>query len=141
MALPLLQLHYLSYLVPLVKADIFEDFNHNGVSTSEVKLYFDKLDKKWTDQYQNLHYMIISSGKWFRKSTIYHENDTVFGCNYCPKRNLMELGFDFAYCKSLWFALDFIVSSNHKGLIFYRTSMPDHFENGDWSSGGNCLRT
>ena len=45
----------------LVKADIFEDFN--GVSTSEVELYLDKLDKKWTDQYQNLDYMIISSGK------------------------------------------------------------------------------
>lgn len=123
----------------LVKADIFEDFN--GVSSSEVELYLDKLDKKWTDQYQNLDYMIISSGKWFLKSSIYHENDTVLGCHYCPKRNLTELGFDFAYRKSLQFVLDFIVSSNHKGLIFFRTSTPDHFENGEWSSGGNCLRT
>ncbi|XP_050269042.1 protein trichome birefringence-like 23 [Quercus robur] len=123
----------------LVKADIFEDFN--GVSTSEVELYLDKLDKKWTDQYQKLDYMIISSGKWFLKTAIYHENDTVLGCHYCPKRNLTELGFDFAYRKSLRFVLDFIVSSNHKGLIFFRTSTPDHFENGEWSSGGNCLRT
>ena len=74
MAIPLLQLHYLSYWAPfLVKADFFEDFN--GVSTSEVELYLDKLDKKWTDQYQNLDYMIISSGKWFLKSSLYHEGD------------------------------------------------------------------
>lgn len=123
----------------LVKADIFEDFN--GVSTSEVELYLDKLDKKWIDQYQNFDYMIISSGKWFLKTAIYHENDTVLGCHGCSKGNLTDLGFDFAYRKSLHSALDFIVSSNHKGLIFFRTSTPDHFENGEWSSGGTCPRT
>lgn len=120
----------------LVKADIFEDFN--GVSTSEVELYVDKLDKKWTDLYQDLDYIIFSTGKWFLKSAIYHENDNVLGCHYCPKRNLTELGFVFAYRKALHSVLDFIVTSNHKGLIFFRTSTPDHFENGEWFSGGTC---
>nr|XP_048320477.1 protein trichome birefringence-like 24 [Ziziphus jujuba var. spinosa] len=123
----------------LVKAAIFEDYN--GVSTSEVELHLDKLDKKWTDLYQNLDYMIISTGKWFLKSSIYYENSKVLGCHYCPKRNLTELGFDFAYRKALRFVMNFIATSGHKGLIFFRTSTPDHFENGEWFSGGNCKRT
>ncbi|KAJ7945022.1 Trichome birefringence-like family [Quillaja saponaria] len=122
----------------LVKAAIFEDFN--GVSTSEVELHLDKLDDNWTDLYKNLDYMIISSGEWFLKSSIYYENDTILGCHYCPKRNLAELGFNFAYRKALQFVMNFIVTSNHKGLIFFRTSQPDHFENGEWFNGGTCER-
>ena len=122
----------------LVEAAIFED--QNGVSTSEVELHLDRLGN-WTSQYQNLDYMIFSTGKWFLKSSIYYENDTALGCHYCPKRNLTELGFNFAYRKALRSVLNFIVSSNHRGVIFFRTSTPDHFENGEWFSGGTCNRT
>lgn len=123
----------------LVEAAIFEDFN--GVSTSEVELYLDKFDKKWTDSYQNFDYIIFSSGEWYLKSAIYHENNTIVGCHYCPKRNLTQLGFVYAYHKALQYVLNFVATSNHKGHIFFRTSMPDHFENGEWSSGGTCPKT
>ncbi|KAA8528260.1 hypothetical protein F0562_035489 [Nyssa sinensis] len=123
----------------LAQAAIFEDYN--GVSTSEVELHLDKLDSKWTDLYKDLDYMIFSSGKWFIKSSIYYENDMILGCHYCPKRNLTELGFDFAYRKILTNLFNFIIKSNHKGMIFYRTISPDHFENGEWFSGGSCKRT
>ncbi|GAB2296670.1 hypothetical protein Dimus_030781 [Dionaea muscipula] len=123
----------------LVQAAIFEDAN--GVSTSEIELHLDKLDKKWLDQYMNLDYMIFSTGKWFLKTAIYYENNEIVGCHYCHKRNVTELGFDFAYRKSLRSVLNFIRTSSHKGIIFFRTSTPDHFEGGEWSSGGNCNRT
>ncbi|KAI9108436.1 hypothetical protein K1719_020627 [Acacia pycnantha] len=123
----------------LVDAAIFEDMN--GVSTSEVELHLDKLHIEWTDQFQSFNYMIISTGKWFLKSSIYYENDTVLGCHNCPKRNLTELGFDFAYRKTIQQVLNFVATSNHKGMIFFRTSTPDHFENGEWFSGGTCNRT
>ncbi|XP_031391196.1 protein trichome birefringence-like 23 [Punica granatum] len=123
----------------LVKAAIFEDMN--GVSTSEVKLYLDELDSKWTNMYQNIDYVIISTGKWFLKSSIYYENDTILGCHNCDQsRNLTELRFDFAYEKTLHKVMDFISNSNHKGSIFFRTSTPDHFENGEWHNGGTCPR-
>lgn len=123
----------------LAKAAIFEDFN--GVSTSAVELHLDKLDNKWTYQYQNLDYMIISTGKWFLKTALYYENDTILGCHYCHRDNVIERGFDFAYRKVLQLVLNFIVNSNHRGLILFRTATPDHFENGEWFSGGNCVRT
>ncbi|KAJ6933726.1 protein trichome birefringence-like 23 isoform X1 [Populus alba x Populus x berolinensis] len=123
----------------LVKAAIFED--NDGVSTSEVQLQLDKLDTNWTNLYQGLDYMIISTGKWFLKAAIYHENDTVVGCHICPGKNLTEKGFVFAYEKALRYAMNFIATSKHKGLIFFRTSTPDHFENGEWHNGGNCTKT
>lgn len=123
----------------LVRAAIFEDYN--GVSTSEVKLHLDKLDKTWTDLYPNLDYMIISTGKWFVKSSIYYENNEVVGCHNCRNKNFEELGFNFAYRKALSFVLNFIATSGHKGSILFRTSTPDHFENGEWSDGGTCKRT
>lgn len=124
----------------LVKAEVFEDIN--GVSTSEVQLYLDQLDSKWIDPFHSLDYMIISTGKWFLKAAMYHENDTAVGCHMCPEgKNLTELGFVHAYNKSLHYAMNYIAKSGHKGLIFFRTTTPDHFENGEWHNGGICPRT
>ncbi|KAL2524962.1 Protein trichome birefringence-like 23 [Abeliophyllum distichum] len=124
----------------LAEASNFEDIV-SGVSKSEIELHLDKLDTNWTKLYKSLDYMIFSSGKWFVRSSIYYERNTVLGCHYCPKRNLTELGLDFAYRKVLRNLFDYIVASNHKGTIFIRTSAPDHFENGEWDKGGNCKRT
>lgn len=123
----------------LAKANIFEDYN--GVSSSEIELHLDILDLNWTNLYHNLDYIIFSSGKWFVKTAIYYKNDTILGCHYCPGRNLTELGFGFAYRKVINNVFNFIIKSNHKGMVFYRTSTPDHFENGEWFSGGSCQRT
>ncbi|KAL8138859.1 hypothetical protein V2J09_004860 [Rumex salicifolius] len=130
---------YVMFSPYLADAAIFED--SNGVSSHEVELHLDRLDKKWTDQYLKWDYMIISTGKWFLKSSIYYENNTIIGCHNCPRENMTEIGFDFAYRKSLRSALDFISTSDHKGLIFFRTSTPDHFEGGEWFNGGGCNRT
>lgn len=123
----------------LIKADVFEDMN--GVSSSEVQLHLDVLDHKWTNEYRNFDYAVIAGGKWFLKTALYHENDTVTGCHHCPGKNLTELGFDYAYRKALRLIFDFITGSDHSSFIFFRTTTPDHFENGEWFSGGSCNRT
>ncbi|GFP86702.1 protein trichome birefringence-like 23 [Phtheirospermum japonicum] len=123
----------------LAQAAIFEDIN--GVSTSEIELHLDKLDKNWTDPYPTFDYTIFSVGKWFTKSAIYYENNIVLGSHNCPKRNLTELGFNFAYRKVIRNVFDYIIESNrNKGMVFFRTSTPDHFEGGEWFSGGVCKR-
>ncbi|XP_057439647.1 protein trichome birefringence-like 26 [Lotus japonicus] len=124
----------------LLKSDIFEDMN--GVSSSEINLYLDILDNNWNNQYKNFDYVVIAGGKWFLKTAIYHENNTVTGCHYCPGKNLTELGFDYAYRKAMELVFYFMATnSNHKAIVFFRTSTPDHFENGAWFSGGYCNRT
>lgn len=124
----------------LFKSDIFEDIN--GVSTSEVELHLDELDPKWTKLYPNLHYSIISSGKWFQKPAVYYENETLIGCHNCDeKRNLTAVGYAFAYQKTLHRAMRFIATTPRKGSVFFRTSTPHHFEFGKWNTGGNCPKT
>lgn len=123
----------------LSHAAIFEDIN--GVSTSEIELHLDILDKNWTEQYKSFDYMVFSGGKWFTKHAIYYENNKALGCHHCSnERNLTELGFDLAYRRVMRSVLHYIIASNHKGTIFYRTSSPDHFEGGEWFSGGTCKR-
>ncbi|CAA7042253.1 unnamed protein product [Microthlaspi erraticum] len=124
----------------LVHADIFED--SNGVSSGAVQLHLDRLDKTWTDLFPSLDYAIISSGEWFLKTAVYHENANPVGCHGClASANMTDLGFDYAYNTSLRHVLDFVARSDTKGMSFFRTSIPDHFENGEWDSGGNCKRT
>ncbi|KAK0580712.1 hypothetical protein LWI29_005367 [Acer saccharum] len=123
----------------LLRADIFEDIN--GVSSSEIQLHLDKLDTKWTEQYNNFDYMVIAGRKWFLKTAIYHENDRIQGCHNSHGKNLTELGFKYAYSKALQLVLNFVTSSDHNAFVFLRTTTPDHFENGEWSSGGTCNRT
>ncbi|CAK9133256.1 unnamed protein product [Ilex paraguariensis] len=71
---------------------------------------------------------------------IYYENNKILGYHYCPGKNPTELGFDFAHRKVLRDVFNFIVTSNHKEMIFYRTSTPHNFENEIWLGGGNCKR-
>ncbi|XAR62989.1 hypothetical protein NMG60_11022763 [Bertholletia excelsa] len=123
----------------LLKAAIFEDIN--GVSSADVQLHLDKLDALWTDQYENLDYVVIAGGKWFLKTAIYYENNTVQGCHSCSGKNLTEIGFDYAYRKALGLIFNFFTTSSHKAYVFFRTTTPDHFENGEWFSGGYCNRT
>lgn len=123
----------------LIKAAIYEDMN--GVSSSMVQLHLDTLDQNWTNQFNNFHYVVIGGGKWFLKSAVFHENNTVSGCHYCPGKNLTDLGFDYAYRKALQLVFNFFTNSSHNATVLFRTTTPDHFENGEWFSGGYCNRT
>ncbi|KAK3026576.1 hypothetical protein RJ639_041596, partial [Escallonia herrerae] len=123
----------------LTKASIFED--NDGVSTDIIQLHLDELDTVWLEQFKNFDYIEIAGGKWFLKTAIYHENNTISGCHNCRGKNLTELGFEYAYQKALNATLKFITSSKHEVHTFFRTTTPDHFENGEWNTGGYCNRT
>ncbi|KAL8554153.1 hypothetical protein ACS0TY_002392 [Phlomoides rotata] len=123
----------------LTKVDTFED--ENGVSKGLIKLHLDKPDTVWTEQYKDLDYVLIAGGKWFLKSALYYENNTLMGCHNCHHPNITQLGFPYAYRKVLNLTLNFITGSSHKPSVLFRTWAPDHFENGEWNTGGYCNRT
>ncbi|KAI3710735.1 hypothetical protein L2E82_40526 [Cichorium intybus] len=122
----------------LAKADTFEDINH--IPSAEIQLHVDVLDKTWTEQFHTWDYVLFSSGKWFVRTAIYYENNTILGCHGCQGKNHTDLGFNIAYQKVINNLFDFIMNSHRKSMIIYRTSTPDHFENGSWSNGGTCDR-
>ncbi|KAM0939431.1 putative PMR5 domain, PC-Esterase [Dioscorea sansibarensis] len=123
----------------LAKAETFE--NEDGVSTAEIELHLDVLNKNWTSQYENFDYILISGGQWFLKAAIYWENKTIIGCHNCQRKNLTDIPPDYAFRKVLQSVYRFFTMSKHKPFILYRTWTPDHFENGEWFNGGACNRT
>ncbi|MFS8027288.1 putative PMR5 domain, PC-Esterase [Helianthus anomalus] len=123
----------------LLKADIFED--NDGHSSGAIELHLDELDSVWVNEFTNFNYIMISGGKWFLKTAVYYENNTLIGCHSCNKENVTEITFNYAYRKAIRAVLDFITKSDHKVYTFFRTTTPDHFENGEWNTGGYCNRT
>ncbi|WVZ80065.1 hypothetical protein U9M48_027576 [Paspalum notatum var. saurae] len=123
----------------LIQAKIFED--DDGVSTADPQLYLDVLETNWTSQWEGFDYVVISTGQWFFKSAVYWENGAEVGCHSCQNKNLKEMPPEYSFRKALNTAFQFITSSPHKPVVFYRTWAPSHFENGEWFSGGTCNRT
>lgn len=123
----------------LTKAFTFE--NDDGISSCITQLYLDEPDTIWTEQYEDFDYVVIGGGKWFLKAAIYYKNETIWGCHSCHDNNITEIGFEHAYQKALNSTFKFITEAKHKPHILFRTTTPDHFENGEWDSGGYCNRT
>ncbi|KAL4567026.1 hypothetical protein LXL04_022597 [Taraxacum kok-saghyz] len=123
----------------LTESKIFED--NDGHASSAVRVHLDKPDPEWVHEFHTFDYIEIAVGKWFLKTAIYFENNEIIGCHNCKKAHVPELGFYYAYRKALHTTLDFIVKSEHKVYTLLRTTTPDHFENGEWNTGGYCNRT
>ncbi|XP_009781635.1 protein trichome birefringence-like 26 isoform X2 [Nicotiana sylvestris] len=113
----------------------------SNTKAEDAQLHLDKLDDVWTRQFDNFDYVVIAGGKWYLKSAIYYENNKIVGCHNCPGKNITEVGFEYAYRKALNSTLKYITRSKHKAYTFFRTATPDHFENGEWNTGGYCNRT
>ncbi|MCL7035731.1 hypothetical protein MKW94_022179 [Papaver nudicaule] len=72
----------------LVKAYSSQGFS--GGASDDIQLHLDKLDNKWTDQYESFDYMVMSGGKWFQKTAIYYENNSIVGCHNCTLKKMVK---------------------------------------------------
>ncbi|KAJ0499816.1 putative PMR5 domain, PC-Esterase [Helianthus annuus] len=123
----------------LTEAKIFEDYD--GHASGAVRLHLDQPHSEWVNQFGKFDYVEIAAGKWFLKTAVYYENNTIVGCHNCKIENVTELEFDYAYRRALQTTLGFITKSDHKVYTLFQTTTPDHFENGEWNTGGYCNRT
>lgn len=104
-------------------------------------IHLDIVDKNWASSLHQYDYIVLSSGQWYLKTSVYYVDNKVIGCHYCPGKNLTEVGFYDPYRMAIRTVFDFLISSEYRGIVFFRTFTPDHFENGRWDNGGNCTRT
>ncbi|KAK9068336.1 hypothetical protein SSX86_012447 [Deinandra increscens subsp. villosa] len=123
----------------LTEAKIFED--NDGHASGAVRLHLDEPGPEWADGFDKFDYVKIGAGKWFLKTAVYYENNTIIGCHNCKIVNVTEVRFDYAYRRALQTTLNFIRKSDHKVYTLFQTTTPDHFENGEWNTGGYCNRT
>lgn len=113
-----------------------------GIPQGVIKLHLDVLDPNWVTLLPNMDAIILSTGQWFLKSGIYIMKDEVVGCHNCQEIKAKQLGFYFAFKYGIQAALNGIrILPGFKGIAFLQTFTVDHFENGQWDSGGTCNRT
>ncbi|KAK2366134.1 hypothetical protein P8452_54833 [Trifolium repens] len=118
------------------------DADPNGHSYNSImKLYVDEVDEAWSSQVENFDIVIISAGHWFFRPLLFYEKGQLVGCNKCGMENVTDLAHYFGYKMAFRTAFRTLNNlENFKGVTFFRTFSPSHFENGDWNKGGNCVR-
>ncbi|KAL5723457.1 hypothetical protein ACHQM5_006857 [Ranunculus cassubicifolius] len=104
-------------------------------------VYLDEFDESWTTKMQEFDYIVLSGDHWFGAPMIYYEKRRVVGCHFCHKKNVKEIPMFYGYKKAFQTAFRAINSlTEFKGITFLRTFSPQHFENGTWNDGGDCVR-
>ncbi|XP_010549950.1 PREDICTED: protein trichome birefringence-like 19 isoform X2 [Tarenaya hassleriana] len=111
--------------------------HHSGL----FYLHLDEADDKWTAEIGDFDYLIISSGHWHYRPSIFFEDRALVGCHYCQLPNLTDLTMFYGYRKAFRTAFRAVLNSeSFKGVMYLRSFAPSHFEGGLWNEGGNCLR-
>ncbi|TKY51957.1 YLS7 protein [Spatholobus suberectus] len=124
-----------SWLVKLTSEPF--DYAPAGVD----KLHLDAPDEKLMDHIQNFDVVVLSSGHWFAKKSVYILNNEIVGGQlwWPDKSRQMKIDNVKAYGISVETILTAIATlPNYTGLAIVRSYSPDHYEGGAWNTGGSC---
>ncbi|CAM8909047.1 unnamed protein product [Rhodiola kirilowii] len=114
------------------------DFAPAGVD----KLYLDEPDEIFMEFVPTFDVVVLSSGHWFAKQSVYITNNEIVGGQlWWPKDSLRpkKINNVQAFGISVETILTTMVTHpNYTGLTIVRSYSPDHYEGGAWNTGGSC---
>ncbi|XVF53986.1 hypothetical protein PTKIN_Ptkin05aG0144900 [Pterospermum kingtungense] len=113
------------------------DFAPEGVA----KLHLDVPDNSFMEFIPSFDVIVISSGHWFAKQSVYIlSNEIVGGQLWWPDPSRpMKVNNIEAFGVSVETILSAILAHpNYTGLTILRSFSPDHYEGGAWNTGGSC---
>ena len=125
----------------LVKANL------SNATLGQWDLHLDTADARWAVHIADFHYVVMSGTNWFLRPSVYREGGRVVGRNDAARSgaaagNSTELPVPRAVRAAFRTALGAIAASEgFRGKVILRTVTPAHFENGQWNTGGDCVRT
>ncbi|XP_047079931.1 protein trichome birefringence-like 19 [Lolium rigidum] len=124
----------------LVKANL----SHATLGMWDVHL--DTADPRWAAHVADFDHVVLSGTNWFFRPSVYHEGGRAAACNggvSCAASNVTtELPVPRALRAAFRTALGALATSEgFHGKAVVRTVTPTHFENGEWNTGGDCVRT
>lgn len=124
-----------SWLVHLT-SDPF-DFAPAGVD----KLFLDSPDERFMELIPSFDVVVLSSGHWFAKKSVYILNNEIVGGQlwWPDKSRQMKVN----NIEAFGISVDTIITAmamhpNYTGLTILRSYSPDHYEGGAWNTGGSC---
>ncbi|XP_021287034.1 protein YLS7 [Herrania umbratica] len=106
-----------------------------------TKLHLDAPDNSFMEFIPNFDVIVISSGHWFAKRSVYILNNEIVGGQlWWPDRSRpMKINNIDAFGISVETSLSAILTHpNYTGLTILRSFSPDHYEGGAWNTGGSC---
>ncbi|XP_059629456.1 protein YLS7-like [Cornus florida] len=113
------------------------DFAPEGVD----KLHLDAPDDNFMELIPTFDVVVLSSGHWFAKKSVYILNNQIVGGQLWwpdkskPKKinNIEAFGISV---ETILTAMG--THPNYTGLTIVRSFSPDHYEGGAWNTGGSC---
>ncbi|KAF8114061.1 hypothetical protein N665_0043s0125 [Sinapis alba] len=113
------------------------DYAPEGVT----KLKLDLPDERIIEALPKFDVVVLSSGHWFAKQSVYILNDEIAGGQlwWPDKTKPMKVNNVEAFGISVETILKSMARHpNYTGLTIVRTWSPDHYEGGAWNTGGSC---
>lgn len=105
------------------------------------KLHLDVPDEGFMEFIPSFDVMVLSSGHWFAKQSVYILNNEIVGGQlwWPDKSRPKKIGNIEAFGVSVETILTAIATyPNYTGLTIVRSFSPDHYEGGAWNTGGSC---
>ncbi|CAL0299928.1 unnamed protein product [Lupinus luteus] len=124
-----------SWLVKLTSEPF--DYAPAGVD----KLFLDVPEEKLMEHIPKFDVVVLSSGHWFAKQSVYILNNEIVGGQlwWPDKSKPMKINSVDAYRISVETILSALVTHpNYTGITIVRSYSPDHYEGGAWNTGGSC---
>ncbi|XP_024990876.1 protein YLS7-like isoform X1 [Cynara cardunculus var. scolymus] len=113
------------------------DFAPEGVD----KLHLDAPDETFMDIIPSVDVLVLSSGHWFAKKSVYILNNEIVGGQLWWPDNTRKKKIDSTEAFEISVATiisSLVTNPNYKGLTVVRSYSPDHYEGGAWNTGGSC---
>lgn len=113
------------------------DFAPAGVT----KLHLDAPDEGFMEYITGFDVIVLSSGHWFAKQSVYILNNEIVGGQlWWPDRSRKKKVDNI---KAFGISVETILTAmgthpNYTGLTIVRSYSPDHYEGGAWNTGGSC---
>lgn len=106
-----------------------------------AKLHLDVPDEVFMQFIPTFDVVVLSSGHWFAKQSVYILNNEIVGTQLWspPKQQPMKINNVDAFGISVETSLTAMATHpNFTGLTILRAYSPDHYEGGAWNTGGSC---
>lgn len=113
------------------------DFVPKGVD----KLHLDAPDGSFMDMIPSFDVLVLSSGHWFAKQSVYILNNEIVGGQLWWPDNSRKKKIDSSEAYEISVATimsSLVTNPDYKGLTVVRSYSPDHYEGGAWNTGGSC---
>ncbi|CAI5970059.1 unnamed protein product [Closterium sp. NIES-65] len=107
------------------------------------RLHLDRTSPKWFGEIGRFDVVMFSSAHWFVKPSIYMEKGEVIGSQggWWKRDEPARVDNKGAFAIAIRTVFRDVVKElgkNPNRVFIYRTFSPDHYEKGEWNTGGSC---